>query len=93
MSQVSLRSVVAVKLSPPNIITCACPESYDIAWTACAGGIVAGEYWIQLVPFHSQVSFRELEPFQPQDRTACPNNESYAIASTDRGPGLVLDDF
>src|SRR5688572_4078760 len=54
-----------------------------------AGGLRAGERWIQFVPSHSQVSERKPAAPHPPKRTARPRAESYARAWPERGAGLA----
>jgi hypothetical protein len=85
---------------PPNMTVTPREASKAIPMPRRAGGTVAGNTSVQVVPFHSQVSLRlvvevhcALEHFSPPKSTATWRALSYAIAKLSRALGLAAGDI
>jgi hypothetical protein len=60
------------ELEPPKRMSCPLAPSYAMEAAVTAGGLVEGDSWLQVVPFHVHVSLGPKPPFVavPPKRTS-----------------------
>src|SRR5947209_7264974 len=79
---------------PPNSTTCWRASSYAIAGAVLPGGTMAGNFRVQVAPFHTQVSSsRAAAPSEPPNTTTCCLAASYAMACVNLAGGLPAGEF